>query len=54
MIVVANKRDLVALSGMPGNLYEASVKEHCESYLREFGSVCVVSAAAVEGEGIPR
>lgn len=54
LIVIANKRDLLALGGISGREYESTVKQHCEQYLREFGDVLVISCSATEKEGIQR
>lgn len=46
MVVCANKRDLVASQGVSARQYELGVRAHCESYLRDFGEIPIVSTAA--------
>lgn len=46
MIICANKRDLVAVEGVSARQYELGVRAHCESYLRDFGEIPIVSTAA--------
>lgn len=54
LVVVGNKRDLVALNGLSGKDYEESVRKHCETFIKEFGEVHVVSTSATENEGVHR
>lgn len=56
LVIAANKRDLVALSGISGAEYEESVKKHCESFIRNFGNIRVVSTSGAgnEPQGIKR
>lgn len=46
LIIVANKRDEVALMGISGAEYEQSVRKHCDAFIRNFGEIRVISTSA--------
>ena len=55
VVIAANKSDLALKRGVVPQAYEDGVREHCDSFMREFGSVPIVACTATEGQqGINR
>ena len=54
VVIAANKSDLALRRGVMPQAYEDGVREHCDSFMREFGSVPIVACTATDGQGVQR
>jgi GTP-binding protein len=48
LVIAANKLDIVALGDVSPVQYEEGVREHCESFMREFGRVPIVACSGTD------
>eukprot|EP00605_Chrysophyceae_sp_TOSAG23-4_P000222 GSChrysophyteH1.ASY1.ANO1.259.1 assembled CDS len=54
LVILANKLDLMDRVGMSATAFAASVKEHADEFLREFGDIPVIPTSGLQGRGVDR